>query len=301
MFFYTSEITECELLRIAAVKRPSHSMLETLEHAAAELARHAGSHIVSVPHDRLDVQLKQAPPGMAANANPVSNVDREVEHAMRQKIGAQFPEHVVIGEETQVDDESDRESPFVWVIDPIDGTTNYLNGLPLYCSSIGVLFMNFPVAGAVWCASTHALKPGVYHAHEDGPLRFDGATLASRIAGHWRGLASEPGAPAHYGAFFDTRVLASAALECAFTSAGLLRLAYLSRPAVWDVAAGIVLARAAGCDVLTRRHHTWTPFAGFTAPNARRRLSSLRSWRQPVLIGDRRAVAREAAVDTAIE
>lgn len=289
------------MLQSAVVKRLSHSMLETLEHTAAEVALDAGSQIISVPRDRLDVQLKQAPPGMAADANPVSNVDRDVEHAMRRRIGEQFPRHVVIGEETQADDEDEHESPFVWVIDPIDGTTNYLNGLPLYCSSIGVLFRNFPVAGAVWCASTHALKSGVYHAHEEGPLRFDGATLAPRIAGHWRGLASEPGAPAHYGAFFDTRVLASAALECAFTSAGLLRLAYISRPAVWDVAAGIVLARAAGCDVLTRRHHTWTAFRGFTALNARRRLSTLRSWRQPVLIGDRRAVAREAAVDTAIE
>lgn len=282
------------------VQRPSHSMMEILEQTAAQVARNAGSHIISVPHDQIHVELKQAPPGMAADANPVSNVDRDVERAMRRSIGEQFPEHVVLGEEME-DDEDDAQSPFVWVIDPIDGTTNYLNGLPLYSSSIGVLFRNNPVAGAVWCASTHALKSGVYHAHEEGPLRFDGATLVPRTAGHWRGIASEPGAPAHYGAFFDTRVLASAALECAFTSAGLLRLAYISRPAVWDVAAGIVLARAAGCDVLTRRHHAWTPFSGFTAPNARRRLSTLRGWRQPVLIGDRRAVAREAAVDTAIE
>ncbi len=282
------------------VQRPSHPMLETLEHTAAAVARTAGSQIVSVPRDQIRVQLKQAPPGMAPDANPVSNVDRDVERVMRHSIREQFPEHVVLGEETTDDDEN-VQSPFVWVIDPIDGTTNYLNGLPLYCTSIGVLFRNFPVAGAVWCASTHALKPGVYHAHDDGPLRFDGSTLVPRSAGNWRGIASEPGAPARYGAFFDTRVLAAAALECAFASAGLLRLAYLSRPAIWDVAAGIVLARAAGCDVLTRRHHTWAAFSGFAAPNARRRLSALRSWRQPVLIGDRRAVAREAAVDTAIE
>jgi myo-inositol-1(or 4)-monophosphatase len=291
---------ECELLQKTAVKRPSHSMLEALEHAAAEVARDAGSHIVAVPRDRLDFHLKQPPAGMAANANPVSNVDCEVEQAIRRRIRTMFPDHVVLGEETD-DDPDTHESAFVWVIDPIDGTTNYLNGLPLYCSSIGVLFRNFPVAGAVWCASSHALRAGVYHAHEDGPLRFDGEKLAPRSAGAWRGIASEPGAPAHYGAFFDTRVLASAALECAFTSAGLLRLAYLQRPAIWDIAAGIVLARAAGCDVLTRRHNAWSAFTGFTALNAKRRLSTLRSWRQPVLIGDRRAVTREAAVDTAIE
>jgi myo-inositol-1(or 4)-monophosphatase len=276
-------------------------MLEALERAAVEVAHEAGSHILSVPRDRLDVQLKQAPAGMAANADPVSNVDRDVERAMRRRISEQFPEHAILGEETPGEHDDDHPSPFVWVIDPIDGTTNYLNGLPLYCSSIGVLFRSFPIAGAVWCASTHALKSGIYHAHEEGPLRFDGEKLTPRMAGTWRGCASEPGAPPHYGAFFETRVLASAALECAVTSAGLLRLAYLSRPAIWDIAAGIALARAAGCDVLTRRHHAWTAFSGFTAMNARRRLSTLRSWRQPVLIGDPRALAREAAVDTAFD
>src|SRR4051812_39309409 len=142
------------------VKRPSHSMLEALEQTAVDVAREAGSQIVSAPRERLDVQLKPAPTGMAANANPVSNVDRDVEQAMRRRIGAQFPEHVILGEETECPD-AEPDSPFVWVIDPLDGTTNYLNGLPLYCSSIGVLFRNFPVAGAVWCASTHALRCGV--------------------------------------------------------------------------------------------------------------------------------------------
>jgi myo-inositol-1(or 4)-monophosphatase len=281
------------------LKRPSLTMLKELELTAAHLARVAGEHIVDAPLESLRVQLKRATPGIATDANPVSNVDRDVENIVRTSIAERFPKHVVLGEE--IESVPNDDSAYIWVIDPIDGTTNYLNGLPLYGCSIGVLYRHFPVAGAVWCASTHARRSGVYHAHEEGPLSFEGEPLTPRHAGSWRGVASEPGAAPRCGAFFDTRVLASASLECAFASAGLLRVAYLSAPAIWDVAAGIALARAGGCRVLTRRDHEWIPFAGFTAANARKRLASLRNWRQPVLIGEARAVDREAAVDTALD
>jgi myo-inositol-1(or 4)-monophosphatase len=274
-------------------------MLRELEGTASNLARIAGDHIAGAPSESLRVQLKRAAPGTAADANPVSNVDQEVENLVRASITKRFPTHVVLGEETESADGDD--SPYIWVVDPIDGTTNYLNGLPLYGCSIGVLYQHFPVAGAVWCASTHARRSGVYHASEEGPLSFDGEPLKPRLPGSWRGVASEPGAPPRCGAFFETRVLASAALECAFASAGLLRVAYLSAPAIWDVAAGIALARAGGCRVLTRRDHQWAPFKGFTAPNARKRAANLRGWRQPVLIGEPRAVDREAAVETALD
>jgi fructose-1,6-bisphosphatase/inositol monophosphatase family enzyme len=152
----------------------------------------------------------------------------------------------------------------------------------------------------VWCATTHECRPGIYHARHDGPLSFDGVELTRRPPAQWRGLASEPGDVSRYGAFFETRVLASAAVECALAAAGVLRVAYLSNPAIWDVAAGIVLARAGGCRVMTRRDGAWHPFTGFSAPNARKRIASLPGWRQAVLIGDPKAIDREAAVATAL-
>ena len=263
-----------------------------------QLASIAGEHIRSLPLDALAVQFKAARPGAPSNADPVSNVDREVEAKLRGVVSERFPNHVVIGEETERAEPDD--AAFIWVIDPLDGTTNYLNGLPLFASSVGALYRHAPVAGAIWCASTPAQRPGVYHAYQDGPLSFDGAPLARRPTAAWRGLASEPGDVPRYGAFFETRVLASAALECAFAAAGVLRVAYLARPAIWDVAAGVVLARAAGCRVLTRRENAWLPFTAFSAANARKRIATLRAWRQPVLIGEPHAVDREAAVATAI-
>jgi myo-inositol-1(or 4)-monophosphatase len=279
------------------VRHLPFSTLNELENTAVALARWAGDHI-SAKHDDLIVQLKTPTPGAARDSNPVSNVDREVETQLRSVIHERFPRHAVLAEES--DDEVDDKAPFIWVIDPLDGTTNFLNGLPLYGCSIGVLYRHVPVVGAVWCASTHECRPGVYHAVHEGQLSLNGAQITPRQTSLVRGLASEPGDVSRYGAFYETRVLAAAAVECALAAAGVLRVAYLSNPAIWDVAAGIVLARASGCRVMTKRDGVWLPFTGFSAPQARKRISKLRSWRQPVLIGDARAVNREAAVSTAL-
>lgn len=281
------------------MRRLAHSTLVELEQTAAQLARMAGDHIVSAPTSRLSVHFKPGAAGSLGNANPVSNVDREVEASVRDALVRRFPAHAIIGEES--DDAARDDAELVWVIDPLDGTTNYLNGLPLYSTSIGVLYRHVPVAGAVWCSCTHKMRPGVYHARDDGPLCFDGEHLTRRAPAAWRSLASEPGSAPRYGAFFETRVLASAALECAFAAAGMLQVAYLERPAIWDVAAGIVLAKASGCHVVTRRDGMWRPFRAFSAPNARKRTATLRAWRQPVLVGEPRAIHRESAVATALE
>jgi myo-inositol-1(or 4)-monophosphatase len=278
----------------------AHSVRE-LEQLAVHLAKLAGEYILCAPLDRSSIEFKNVSRSAPDNAGPVSNIDREVEAQLRAQIAEHHPDHVVIGEETEIETPERDDAPFVWVLDPLDGTTNYLNGLPLFACSIALLYRHVPVVGAIWCASTHACRPGIYHAHQDGPLCFDGAPLARRTSAQWRGLASEPGDYARYAAFFETRVLASSALECAYVAAGVLRIAYLSAPAIWDVAAGVVLASSAGCRVLTQRDGRWREFSAFTAAKARKRISTLRAWRQPVLIGEPYAIDREAAVATAID
>jgi myo-inositol-1(or 4)-monophosphatase len=288
------------LLTSAVVRHLASATLLELEHTAVYLARMAGDCIRSLAqNDDLTVHFKSSAPGAAHDANPVSNVDREVEARLRLALHERLPRDAVIAEESGID--GDDHAPFVWVIDPLDGTSNFLNGLPLYACSVGVLHKHVPVAGAIWSAATHACHPGTYHARLDAALSFDGVELTRRPQPKWRGLASEPGDVSRYAAFFETRVLASAAVECALTAAGVLRLAYLSNPAIWDVAAGIVLAKAAGCSVVTRRDGAWLPFTGFSASHARKRLNVLRYWRQPVLIGEPKAIEREAAVATALD
>jgi myo-inositol-1(or 4)-monophosphatase len=261
--------------------------LAALERAAVRLARGAGARILEASRAEFAVHFKQAAPGASTNSNPVSDVDRDVETYLRTELAREFADHAVIGEEMGG---SDGDSPFVWALDPVDGTTNFINGLPLYASAIGVLWQGWPVAGAIWCASTHTLVPGVYHARRDGPLCFDGNPLPRRGPAAWRGLAVDGGGVASFARHWDRRVFGSAAIEFAFTAAGLLRLAHLGWPSLWDAAAGVALARSAGCAVLTREGSAWVPLTRFGASGADGR-ERLGSWRQPILVGDEDAVA----------
>jgi myo-inositol-1(or 4)-monophosphatase len=256
--------------------------LAMLERTALRLARLAGARIAGMLGRPIAVEFKQVRRGSAANSNPVSELDREIEQLLRAELATTHPDHGVIGEELG---SSAPDADLVWALDPIDGTTNFINALPLAASSVGVLWRGWPVAGAIWCATSHALRPGTYHARRGGALCFDGEPLKRRGAAAWRGLAAETGGVPRFGMHFDTRVLGSATLELAFGAAGLLQLTHLGRPALWDAVAGLVLIEAAGCAALTRTARGWQPLERFAA-------SPLAAWCQPMLAGDRAALDR---------
>jgi len=258
---------------------------ETLASTVARLAHVAGEYIFAAHAVPPVVDFKPPGPGGAPNSNPVSTTDQAVESLLREQLTKDFPAHTVIGEEAGVT--APGASPFTWVIDPVDGTTNFVNGLPLFACSIGVLYRGWPLAGAIWCASSHTLAPGVYHAVAGGPLQFAGESLRRRPQGTWRGLASEPGRAPAYGALWDTRVLGCSTLEFAFVAAGLLSFAFIGRPKVWDVAAGLVLLGAAGCRALIPRGGGWGTLLYFdTADDP----AALARWSEPVILGDELAL-----------
>ena len=248
-----------------------------------QLAQAAGAQIAAAVNGELAVQFKATRPEWAANSNPVSQVDQDVEAFIRAQLAQHHPHAAIIGEEQAPSGPAD--APLAWVIDPIDGTCNFINGVPLYACSIGVLHEGWPVAGAIWCAASHAVGPGVYHAHAGGPLCFNGQPMTRRQPGNWRGLAAEHGRACRYGAHWDTRVLGTAAVEFAWVACGLLRLAHMPRPRLWDAAAGLTLLHAAGCSASTWEHGRWAPLVQFKPPASRQGRSSLADWKQPVLIG----------------
>jgi myo-inositol-1(or 4)-monophosphatase len=268
--------------------------LTALERTALRLAQAAGARIEQALGSDFAVEFKSAFPGGTANSNPVSEVDRDVETFIREELAEHYPGHAVIGEEMGAP--QSNEVPFTWVIDPVDGTTNFINGLPLFACSIGLLYDGWPIAGAIWCSSTHALRTGVYHARRDGPLCFDGSLLKRRVAAAWRGLATEPGRAPTFGALWETRVLGSYTIEFAFVAAGLLRFAYIPRPRLWDAAAGLALIRSAGCAAMTHHDAQWRQLQCFsTADSVQQRAKDLPHWRQSTILGDAHAVERALA------
>jgi len=261
---------------------PERTLLD-IERTAVELARLAGAEIVNAFGSMLAVRYKdESGTDEAAWRDPVSQVDHHVETLIRARLAERFPEHAIIGEE--IDEQEERVHDVVWAIDPIDGTANFINGFPLFAASLGVLHRRRPIVGALWCATSHALRAGVYHAHRGGALHFDDQSIEPKsnpAVRRW--LAGAPSAARAGGLPWDVRVTGSAAIECAFVAAGLLRVARFDRPNLWDVAGGIALVQAAGGDVRTRFGTGWTALEAFE-PDPRH-------WRQPLILGDRQAVA----------
>lgn len=76
--------------------------------------------------------------------------DTEAEFAMRAIIKKHFPQHRVIGEELPSENDDQKQSPFVWLLDPNDGTVSYIKGYRGSASSIGLLYQGQPIAGGVY-------------------------------------------------------------------------------------------------------------------------------------------------------
>lgn len=266
--------------------------------AATELARLAGAEIESTLQREITVEYKDEPKGDRAPSNPVSEVDHAVEDLVRDRLAERFPTHQILAEEQEFHPDADAE--WVWSIDPVDGTTNFINGFPLFAASIGVLHYGRVVASAVWCSTGHELRPGVYHAVHGGALEFEGRPVSPGrpSSGVSRRLIAVPGGAAGRMHSYDTRTTGSAAIECAFVAAGIFGSATFWAPSAWDVAGGVGLVRAAGGEVLTREGGVWVPFERFVAPSELPRRSagrgaseeeprepSLRDWRGPLLMG----------------
>lgn len=264
-------------------------LLAAIEETALELARLGGVEIEAGMSRPLTVDYKTDGKDHAAPRDPVSELDRSIEQFVRSRVAERFPSHGVIGEEFDVPARAEDE--FIWVIDPLDGTSNFLNGFPLIACSIGVLHLGRPVVGAIWCSSGPALRPGVFHAHLGGSLAFEETPVArGPREGLRRRLAAAPGGASGSAKDWDHRVTGSAALECAMVAAGAFNSAVFWAPGIWDIAAGIVLVRAAGLEVLERssRKGAWQPFEQFRAPERKRDGSpaSIRDWRHSLLMGE---------------
>jgi inositol-phosphate phosphatase/L-galactose 1-phosphate phosphatase/histidinol-phosphatase len=81
-----------------------------------------------------------------ADASPVTAADREAEAAMRRIIAERWPEHGVLGEEFGADR---ADAPYIWVLDPIDGTKSFVTGKPLFGTLIALTRDGIPIVGVI--------------------------------------------------------------------------------------------------------------------------------------------------------
>lgn len=118
---------------------PAHDLNVFLD-AAVNAAKAAGLYSKGRFGTKLSVEMK-------GEINPVTEVDKESERLIVERLRAQFPDHDLLGEEGQG---QRKDSPYKWIIDPLDGTVNYSHGYPLYAVSIALEFSGEIVVGAVY-------------------------------------------------------------------------------------------------------------------------------------------------------
>jgi myo-inositol-1(or 4)-monophosphatase len=231
-------------------QRATEGHLGILLDAAVNAAR-AGADYVrerSSDRDQLDIREKQA-------ADFVSEVDTGAETLIRELLEQSVPGAVIVGEELSPGSAIVGET--VFVVDPLDGTTNFLHGFPAYCVSIGAVVDGTLSAGVVLDVPRNLL----YSATAGGGAWCEGRPLSvSRIDQPRRALVGT-GFPFKSLEFLDeylgqfdrmTRALAgirragSAALDLAWVASGQFDAFWELRQAPWDIAAGILLIREAG-------------------------------------------------------
>lgn len=185
--------------------------------------------------------------------NPVTEIDLAAERLVVDRLLDEFPDHGLLTEE-QVND--DRPGLYRWLIDPLDGTRNYVRGIPHCCVSLALEREGQILLGIVYDPLCHEL---FLARHRKGAwlgkrrLAVDAAvTLGSSLIGFDIGyddaLAAEAlgWASSLWPGPQSLRIMGSAALGLAYVAAGRLDLYFHLRLYPWDTAAGTLLVREAG-------------------------------------------------------
>jgi myo-inositol-1(or 4)-monophosphatase len=174
---------------------------------------------------------------------------------------AAHPDHAIYGEEGVA---GNAESPFQWIVDPIDGTVNYFYGIPHFCISIALRQAGKVILGVIF----DPMRDELWEVTADGPALLNGKPI--RVSARAKlgdavlsvGFAKakstiDAGLPLFEKMVYRARkcrLMGSAALDLAYVASGRLDAYIESSVSLWDIAAGQLLVQAAGGKCETKPH-----------------------------------------------
>lgn len=247
--------------------------LNTVRDALIAIAKEAGQII----HERTgNVTFDDKKNGV----DLVTEVDRAVEEMVGSRLKAQFPECQFMGEESYVPGQTKLTDEPTFIVDPIDGTTNFIHQFPFSCISLGFSYKKAPVVGVVYNPHLDHMYVGVkgqgstlngqsLPLRPQSPLKLQSALAAiewgaDRTGSNYRikldtfnSLAkdrSEGGAFAH-----GFRSLGSAAMNICNVAAGTLDCYWEGGCYAWDVCAGWVILSETGGMIVSGNKGEWNP------------------------------------------
>lgn len=186
----------------------------------------------------------------------VTQADLASQEAIRQVVSEAFPDHALLGEEEGLGHQARRAADFRWIADPLDGTTNYVHGVPHYCVSVALERAGRLLVGVVYDPN----RDECYTARAGGGAFCNGRRLACRATTRLDEALAAVGFPHNLRpdspdlrVFLDVaprcqsvRRMGSAALNLCYVAAGRFDVFWSFSTKTWDVAAGVLIVREAG-------------------------------------------------------
>jgi myo-inositol-1(or 4)-monophosphatase len=192
----------------------------------------------------------------------VTEVDIAIERAFRDTIAERFPDHVVLGEEFEEAGQREGIPQYCWLFDPIDGTTNFAHGLPIFCSSLALEIDGQLAVGAIYDPNRREL----FTAERGQGARLNGIPIhvaaaetlidSLLVTGFHYGVHKDPGQLMQlFEAFIRrsraVRRLGSAAIDLCYVACGRVDAFYEMKLQPWDIAAGALIVKEAGGTIST--------------------------------------------------
>lgn len=184
----------------------------------------------------------------------VTAVDRDAEGLVIAHLRKHCPEHTVMAEEGSPEA---PDSDYRWIVDPLDGTTNFIHGVPVFAVSVALEDRQGLLAGAIY----DPLREETFHAHRSGGARLNGRPIRCSEPQDTRESLIATGFPfrefsrvdayleafrAFIGSTAGLRRAGSASIDLAYTACGRYDGFWEIGLSRWDIAAGVLLVREAG-------------------------------------------------------
>jgi myo-inositol-1(or 4)-monophosphatase len=247
-----------------------------------EVARDAGALLMRHFRARVEIEYK-------GDVDLVTVADRESEALIVGRIRETFPQHDVLGEEGA---RTETGSDFQWYIDPLDGTTNFAHGFPVFCVSMGLERKGERIAGVLYDPTRDEL----FAAEKGGGATLNGKRLQVSQVGKLSEALVATGFPSHKRHqnpnihFYHqitlrthgVRRAGSAALDLASVAAGRIDGFWEFNLNPWDTAAGVLIVEEAGGMV--------TDFSGGAFQIASREVCASNGKLHPALLAEFRAI-----------
>ena len=170
----------------------------------------------------------------------VTNSDKKTEKVLINELTKNKKKYSILSEEIGFIKNDDND--YIWVIDPIDGTTNFLHGIPHFCISIGLKFKDEIISGIIF----DPIKNEIFYAEKNQGAFFNNHRIRVSkrknldeclFATNKNGLSSTD---------LNSRIFGSAALDLAYVASGRIDGYFQNGLNLWDIAAGTLIVKEAG-------------------------------------------------------